>query len=46
MKRAMKEDKKAKSVAKTVVKLGKKMERHEDKEIKSMKKGGMKKGCY
>ena len=42
----MKDDKKAKKVAKDVVKMGKKMEHHEDKEMKSMKKKSTNKGYY
>jgi hypothetical protein len=48
MKKIMKEDKKAKGVAKNVIKMGKMMEKHEASEIKSMRKKGsksMKKGA-
>lgn len=38
MKKQMKEDKKAKGIAKKVVKMGKMMEKHEESEMKAMKK--------
>lgn len=40
----MKEDKKAKGIAKKVVKMGKMMEKHEASEMKAMRKKSTKKG--